>query len=406
MPNSYLVESDKYNSADSNSNRTRHMGRVLPQLLGSGVSRSNSKPGAALAAAAAASRSIPTPHATAIKLRRATTTILQSPVSETLGKNLSSDDSSLSPSIVVSRVSEVSNADSEQLPPISISSDAGDDALPEYSAQDRLSENTYGVAVTLTEADDEDSMMNLDEREMPTLESNNSSPVEKEEDLVLDETIVNEEISPPLSDETDEKYPDVGPVDDSGDNNRMVPPVPILKDFDNEDTIGGEANDSGNAKAEHDDENSSQTDVIDILKDAVTLGENKRSDTNYKEKSHSLLKPLDLAEEIEMKQAFTGLHYEEGAAAQPMRLEGTGRGSTVIGYFDVESNNSVTRTISSQAFRRDQGSPQVLAVHFNYIAVGMSTGSIYVVPSKYTAHHVDNMDAKVQYFIEIFICFN
>lgn len=406
MPNSYLVESDKYNSADSNSNWTRHMGRVLPQLLGSGVSRSNSKPGAALAAAAAASRSIPTPHATAIKLRRATTTILQSPVSETLGKNLSSDDSSLSPSIVVSRVSEVSNADSEQLPPISISSDAGDDALPEYSAQDRLSENTYGVAVTLTEADDEDSMMNLDEREMPTLESNNSSPVEKEEDLVLDETIVNEEISPPLSDETDEKYPDVGPVHDSGDNNRMVPPVPILKDFDNEDTIGGEANDSGNAKAEHHDENSSQTDVIDILKDAVTLGENKRSDTNYKEKSHSLLKPLDLAEEIEMKQAFTGLHYEEGAAAQPMRLEGTGRGSTVIGYFDVESNNSVTRTISSQAFRRDQGSPQVLAVHFNYIAVGMSKGSIYVVPSKYTAHHVDNMDAKVQYFIEIFICFN
>ncbi|KAK4744669.1 hypothetical protein SAY87_010981 [Trapa incisa] len=43
--------------------------RQLPPLFG-GV-RSSAKPGAALAAAAAASRTIPTPHAVAIKSRRA-----------------------------------------------------------------------------------------------------------------------------------------------------------------------------------------------------------------------------------------------------------------------------------------------------------------------------------------------
>ncbi|KAL0413068.1 UNVERIFIED_CONTAM: Vacuolar protein sorting-associated protein 8 [Sesamum radiatum] len=74
-----------------------------------------------------------------------------------------------------------------------------------------------------------------------------------------------------------------------------------------------------------------------------------------------------------------------------MRLEGVPRGSTVLGYFDADPNNAITQTISSQAFRREHGSPQVVAVHLNYIAIGMSRGSIFVQPSKYTAHQVDNM---------------
>ncbi|CAK9159063.1 unnamed protein product [Ilex paraguariensis] len=107
------------------------------------------------------------------------------------------------------------------------------------------------------------------------------------------------------------------------------------------------------------------------------------------------MKPLELAEELEKKQAFTGLHLEEGAAAQPMRLEGVHRGSTVLGYFDIDVNNTITRTISSEAFRRGYGSPQVVAVHLNFIAVGMPRGVIMVVPSKYSHHHADNMDTKV-----------
>ncbi|KAI3444349.1 hypothetical protein Pfo_001014 [Paulownia fortunei] len=196
-----------------------------------------------------------------------------------------------------------------------------------------------------------------------------------------------------------EDYPEVCPADESGENNLTDGPTPILDDVDhNEDTTGvEEASDFGNPVAEpgNGDHAGSESDVAEILEDLVSLWENKRDYTNLQQKSHSSLKPLDLAEEIEKKQAFTGLHYEEGAAAQPMRLGGVQRVSTMLGYFDVNANNAITRTISSQAFRRDHGSPQVVAVHFNYIAVGMSKGSIFVVPSKYTAHHVDNMDAKM-----------
>ncbi|ANM67431.1 transducin family protein / WD-40 repeat family protein [Arabidopsis thaliana] len=112
-------------------------------------------------------------------------------------------------------------------------------------------------------------------------------------------------------------------------------------------------------------------------------------------KSQSFRKQLVLAEEFEKKQAYTGLHWEEGAAAQPMRLEGVKIGSTNLGYFDVDADNVISRTISSQAFKRDHGSPQVLAVHLNYIAVGTSKGVIVVVPSKYSSDHADQMESKM-----------
>ncbi|KAK6114972.1 hypothetical protein DH2020_007241 [Rehmannia glutinosa] len=188
------------------------------------------------------------------------------------------------------------------------------------------------------------------------------------------------------------EHPEVCPSDESGEKNEIVGPTPILNYVNcNEDTTGEEtANDFGNVVAEHgngDDDASLQSDVAEILENLDSLGENKSDHACLQQKSHSSLKTLDLAEEIEKKQAFT--------AAQPMRLEGVSRGSTVLGYFDVNPNNAITRIISSQAFRHDHGSPHVVAVHINYIAVGMSKGSIVVVPSKYTAHQVDNMDAKM-----------
>ncbi|KAL6967225.1 hypothetical protein U1Q18_033029 [Sarracenia purpurea var. burkii] len=100
-------------------------------------------------------------------------------------------------------------------------------------------------------------------------------------------------------------------------------------------------------------------------------------------KSGFSMKPLELAEELEKKHAFSGLDWESDIASQPMRLESVRKGLTALGYFDIDANNTITRTISSQAFRRDQGSALVMVVHLNYIAVEMSKGVILLVPTKY-----------------------
>ncbi|KAL0375716.1 UNVERIFIED_CONTAM: Vacuolar protein sorting-associated protein 8 [Sesamum calycinum] len=410
---SSLVESDKYSSVTgpaSNSNRTKLVGRVLPQLFGTGAIRSNAKPGAALAAAAAASRSVTTPHATAIKLRRATTGVLKRSVSETTEKIAASDDSSPSPSAVASRVSENGSDAGASLESLVYSATQGNKSHEEeevkleqflmgntnadsqetdagwgYSAGDRVQENFDKVADdatncrTLSEAADDNGKQRVDkvdECKMPTSESQKASPIENEKDLGLDKVNLNEHVFCPLLDENIEEYPEVYPADESGKNDKAVGPTTILTDNDHkEDLTGGEASDFGNVVAEtgNGDAASTQSVVADMLGDLALMPEKKVDHTNLQQNSHPSLKPLELAEEIEKKQAFTGLHYEEGAAAQPMRLE----------------------TISSQAFRREHGSPQVVAVHLNYIAIGMSRGSIFVQPSKYTAHQVDNMDGKM-----------
>ncbi|KAK4848101.1 hypothetical protein QYF36_009344 [Acer negundo] len=136
-------------------------------------------------------------------------------------------------------------------------------------------------------------------------------------------------------------------------------------------------------------------DILELVEERIGQLESEMISRRAEKKSRPSLKPLELAEELEKKQASTGLHWEEGAAAQPMRLEGVQRGSTTLGYFDVDASNTITQTIRSQAFRRDNGSPQVLAVHLNFIAVGMSKGVIVLVPSKYSAHHHDSLDSKV-----------
>uniref|UniRef100_A0A7N2MV20 Vacuolar protein sorting-associated protein 8 central domain-containing protein n=1 Tax=Quercus lobata TaxID=97700 RepID=A0A7N2MV20_QUELO len=138
------------------------------------------------------------------------------------------------------------------------------------------------------------------------------------------------------------------------------------------------------------------TSLSDITEERIgQLGSRRISKRAEKKSRAASMKPLELAEELEKKHASTGLHWEEGAAAQPMRLEGVRRGSTTLGYFDLDADNAITRTISSQAFRRDHGSPQALAVHTNYIAIGMSKGVILVVPSKYSGYNADHMDPKM-----------
>ncbi|KAL3622320.1 hypothetical protein CASFOL_033731 [Castilleja foliolosa] len=366
-----LAESDKYSSADGPisaiDSRTKYVDKFLPQLFGGGVIRSNAKPGAALAAAAAASRSIPTPHAAAIKLRRASTAgALQRSVSETTERTVSIDDLSFSPSAVASKVSE--NGSNAGIPDVYSDSEKSNAAGQFPAEASKIGENSDTVAEIPTNyetvMEDESSRIGKDDECTVTAFGN-------EENIISAEINVSEHVS----------------ADESGEQNEMVGPTPVSNDANcDEDTTKGEeeASNSGNVVGEP---GNGDDDVVGTLENLISL----------QQKSPSPLKTLELAEEIEKKQAFTGLHYEEGAAAQPMRLEGVHRGSTMLGYFDVNPHNAISRTISSQAFRRDHGSPQVVAVHFNCIAVGLLKGSIIIVPSKYTTHHVDNMDTKTTF---------
>ncbi|KAL1535637.1 vacuolar protein sorting-associated protein 8 [Salvia divinorum] len=379
-----LVDSHnyRYNSA-ANSSRANFAGRVLPPLFGNGAVRSNAKPGAALAAAAAASRSIPTPHATAIKLRRANTGVpsLQSSLSET---------SALSAAPSEVDLSQSQEEEGVHLPLENIhsdSTDVGDGCSDhgEYPPEDRHRHKSDEDSILETCYEDEEcTMLNS--------KPHHASNIQSEEDQIP----VIEQVSSPLAGEKNEQCAEIRAADESGD---MVLPCPASSGVGyNEDIIGGEEGiNSENTVAESEDFDYSNehSAAAELLEDLASQGEGEDNSTKLQQKTDSSVKPLDLAEEIEKKQAFTGLHYEEGAAAQPMKLEGVKRGSTVLGYFDVRSDNVVTRIISSQAFRKDHGSPQVISVHLNYIAVGMSKGSIFVVPSKYTAHHVDNMDTKM-----------
>ncbi|KAL2893408.1 Vacuolar protein sorting-associated protein 8-like protein [Bienertia sinuspersici] len=146
------------------------------------------------------------------------------------------------------------------------------------------------------------------------------------------------------------------------------------------------------------DEASSASDDVEnriVQEDRIAQLEDEMNSERPEETLHPVKKPLELAEELEVKQASTGQDWEEGAAAQPMRLEGVRRGSTVLGYFDVNADNTISRAMKSQAFIRDYGTPQAIVVHLNYIALGMSKGVVVVVPSKYSAQRPDDMDSKM-----------
>lgn len=115
------------------------------------------------------------------------------------------------------------------------------------------------------------------------------------------------------------------------------------------------------------------------------------------------MKPLEWAEEVEKRQVSHGIHWEEGAVAQTMRFEGIRRAQPAVGCLHIDPDNMITRLISSQMFRHEYGLPQVVAAHMSFIAVGMSKGIVLVVPSKYSPYTADIMDSKVLFLLFYFL---
>ena len=349
-----------------------------PSLFGGGV-RTPARPGTALAAAAAASRSITARHVAAIKSRRAMSVNLEGKVSD--GDELlrfSRDDLS-------DRISIGDQAD--------VKSEGGNGGDVHEQVEDRIEGRESAFVDSIEETDGKGSESNglhieprIQDRESASvLDSNVETPNMASSEDVIDQ-LGNDKSAIAVSDDL-EKTGSEHSADRAGGSSLEVEIERTEAVLDSELDV-----------AKDDLRSISDDDVAELVEDTIAQLESEIATRIAEEKVQPVKKPLELAEELEIKQASTGLHLEEGAAAQPMRLEGVRRGSTVLGYFDTDSDNTITRTIKSQIFRRDYGIPQVLAVHLNYIAFGTSKGIIVVLPSKYSPHHPDNMDAKV-YFL-------
>ncbi|GJR99773.1 vacuolar protein sorting-associated protein 8, partial [Tanacetum coccineum] len=341
--------------------------RQLPPLFGS--VRSSAKPGAALAAAAAASRSVPTPHAAAIKLRREKSSVEGLETKASAGSQLSceSEISHLDRKLVDEfvKVDDLENVPVEINNNVQVTTDVVNASQVDRFEVEFGDEGTSSVA------------------ELDVGSSLSNEIVNKDGTMLVLDDATDEHISTlqsveevvPISDEH------VDAIEDDGE------PVSVSSEKDASESLVTNEKDAefGNEVEGDDDGTVPQTDV------SVDLTEKK----DEKTPERPSLKPLELAEELEKKHAFTGLHWEEGAAAQPMKLEGVHGGSTVLGYFSVSSDNTITKIINAPNFKRDHGTPQVLAVHLNYIAIGMSRGLIVVFPSKYSPHYPDNMDTQM-----------
>lgn len=418
----------------------RRASKPLPSLFG-GV-RSNAKPGAALAAAAAASRSVPSPHAAAIKSRRSLGSsegLRKVLDGRALGSTLGDDSEAASDELpsnsngdlkIISSDSQDSNGDEITDGLRTVVADIGSEVL----SRDRVSESSLEGDEVLNKAKDNESRVDntgeglLDADIEPQIDStlvNSGKDVDFQKTSAV--TFVDDVETSNLESKSDSaeengldersKFLDVNDDNENGccsslpntDNNGKMGEELTSVELETEDSLEKFASSNDINEDLTGDNAGSTSDIDELVEERIGQLESRRISERPEKKMRSRLKPLELAEELEKKQASTGLHWEEGAAAQPMRLEGVRRGSTTLGYFDVAANNTITRTISSQAFRRDYGSPQTLAVHANYIAVGMARGVIVVVPSKYSAHNADEMDAKVSfsYFSYIFsnLCF-
>nr|XP_023896614.1 vacuolar protein sorting-associated protein 8 homolog isoform X1 [Quercus suber]XP_023896615.1 vacuolar protein sorting-associated protein 8 homolog isoform X2 [Quercus suber] len=358
--------------------------KTLPSLFG-GV-RSNAKPGAALAAAVAASRALPTPHAAAIKSRRAASGSFQKVLED-------SDAVSVSASDELSSYSEIRNAKEDEVLEGVIGNEgfAQGSSVKEVESEAENVVQVDGLKVSSNREEllqtSADSVSNFDIIE-PRIGSLSISVEEDKNNVNVDENAsVLDRSSEVLNSEEDkvdhleEKVEEESTIEALETQQQ----VNVLEDTEVGGVGGGD-----------DDDASSFSDITELVEERIGQLESRRISKRAEKKSRAAsMKPLELAEELEKKHASTGLHWEEGAAAQPMRLEGVRRGSTTLGYFDINADNAITRTISSQAFRRDHGSPQALAVHTNYIAIGMSKGVILIVPSKYSGYNADHMDPKM-----------
>lgn len=348
--------------------------RSLPRHL-LGVVRANPRPGAALAAAAAASRSIPTPHAAAIKFRRASGSLVLN--------------SSEAPEDAISDATEPSPAELagtlvENIEKVESSSSFAED---EEGVVETVFEEVFGkeeVGARPVELDCSSSsgetpsgnegVLVVEDEGMDKPDSAVSEIVEEEKgDLFVSHDIHHEE-NDDVTDLTE------------NDSTNPVSDVYVLENNDpveNGDVDVNVVREDGNSRSETKDS------IEELLENCRMSG--RRSG----KKDRNLKKPLEWAEEIEKRLASSGLHWEEGAAAQPMRLEGIHRGPPAVGYLQIDDNNALSQTLASLAFKREHGTARVLAVHMNFIAVGMSRGFVLVMPSKYSAHYPDIMDAKV-----------
>nr|XP_043626179.1 vacuolar protein sorting-associated protein 8 homolog [Erigeron canadensis] len=364
---------------------------------------SNAKPGAAVAAAAAASRSIPSPHAAAIKLRRERFIRLSLDPKASIGSEIlsgsgTSSEIGNSDTNIVEGDFKLDNLETENI----VSSG---EVITEHESKNRWgdgfpSEETKADVDNAFEAGrfeidvGDDTLNPVTKSEIGSLLNDQGLDLDKDGSMpVIDDDSDDRIEGNDLESATISTLQYVegvvpfahGNVDDNEVEEDSISVLSERNDFESTKTHANDVDFGLQAGGD-----------VSVEKGGIDLDQgSEKRDRETPGTSSPSLKPLQFAEELEKKHAFTGLHWEEGAAAQPMKLEGVHRGSTVLGYLSTSSDNIITKTISSPAFKRDHGTPQSLAVHLNYIAVGMSRGVIVIFPSKYSLHLADNIDTKL-----------
>lgn len=403
LSSSAYASSLGYASYSNTSNNSSS--RLLPSIL-SGV-RPTPKPGAALAAAAAASRSIPTPHAAAIKSKRASDeSIPKVPLPPDMAEDRDVQAILVSEvfgkpdffSVASSSVGLGGNEDVGRVDLVNLSLPTRSSSLPDLDVA--AHELLQGVELSSVKekhfsVNEGVTLANLnDEFSCSVNESQSSLQHESKEDL---EDLPYSMLTSPVTDVNALKMNNnLLVVEDASANSENIPaneaePKTLgteLDSFSNE--VSSDGTDSSIGE---------ESGMLCKIDNMVGQGVNEMVTTkDIENKSHTPMKPLDWAEELEKRKASSGLHWEEGAAAQPMRLEGIRRGPPAIGYLQMDLDNKITRYVSSQTFKHDYGLPHVLAVHMNFIAVGTSKGVVLAFPCKYSPHHADNMDGKMLIF--------
>ncbi|MCL7022685.1 hypothetical protein MKW94_004174 [Papaver nudicaule] len=401
----------------------RNLSKPLPPLFGS--VKPNPKPGAALAAATAASRLIPTPHAAAIKSRREKSLRAEECSYSVSGLEILSDNgvnfeglTSSSETVtngIVSGINQIDGKLGEDVEPVVEAhideNFSAEEISPEKSpvkeiiGQSTISEVSK-IGLGLKDLNSCGTTEDVEARVDSSCVAESSSN-SNENSLVLDSfNVVEEHIradtgkmdeKPAFSSPNSFEKEDVSSFVEREEVHSMGEEVKLqtLENIESKDYTSHSAEDGEENLVV--DETNTENGVSELVKDSLIGSECKRSSSRKRKTSRSPLKPLELAEEIEKKHAFSGLDWEEDVAAQPMRLEGIRRGPPAVGYLQIDLDNMITRKISSQAFRSEHGSPHSVAVHANFIAVGMSKGLILVASSKYSPHHADVMDPKILY---------
>ncbi|KAM3193759.1 hypothetical protein ACQJBY_070406 [Aegilops geniculata] len=330
------------------SNAAASSSRPLPSLF-RGV-RPSPKPGAALAAAAAASRAVLTPHAAAIRSRRTA-------------------------SVPIEKLRDQASEGEE----------VADKASEEVVA--RVTEETVGGNGAEELEEDKHGELGTEENSEPS-ESVGGGNVDfgAVENFNVQEQL-GSQIGPVDEENSDEQIKD-GNLVESGE---IVDQDGSVSDEKTDDELDVEHSDT-----DLEEQVESERIIDKVIEERLEMS--RMTKEKAEERPKMPMKPLEWAEELEKRQASFGQHWQEGAAAQPMRLEGIGKGQPAIGYMQIEVDNPITHAMASPSFRQEHGSPQVLAAHRSYIATGMSNGSVIIVPSKYSIHQADDTDTKMLFF--------